>query len=277
MTDHDPPATPLPSTVPITLEFASLTDTGRARSNNEDTVRVDALLGLAVLADGMGGYNAGEVASEMAAQRVLAELGGWLRQAPGPHDDDTLRAALERSAQLANREVFEAAASRPEYHGMGTTLVTALFATDSVWVAHIGDSRAYRLRGAYFEQLGRDHSLLQEQIDAGLLTPEEASYSMHRNLVTRAVGVEPEVLVDVHAHDLRPGDVVLLCSDGLSDMLPDVVIAQLMRANESLESMARALVDAANAAGGRDNIAVIVVRVGGGLSRAGRGWWPFRR
>ena len=266
-----------PARVPPLLEFASLTDMGRARHNNEDTVKTDPMLGLAVLADGMGGYNAGEIASELAASRVLAVLGDWLRATPGPHSDDTIRGMLEQSAAQANRAVFDAAGSRPEYNGMGTTLVSALFTTDSVWVAHIGDSRAYRLRGPHLEQLGRDHSLLQEQIDAGLLTPEEASYSMHRNLVTRAVGVEPAVQADVHAHDLRGGDLVLLCSDGLSDMLPDTVIAQILRSHESLEQMAQALVDGANAAGGRDNIAVVVVRVRGGLARAGRGWWPFRR
>jgi PPM family protein phosphatase len=274
MTDS---ASTAPADVSPLLEFASLTDTGRARHNNEDTVKLDPLLGLAVLADGMGGYNAGEVASDLAAGKVLEHLSAWLRQSPGPHDDDAIRQALSVATQQANQLVHDAAGSRAEYAGMGTTLVSALFAIDSVWIAHVGDSRAYRLRGALFEQLGRDHSLLQEQIDAGLLTPEEASYSMHRNLVTRAVGVEPEVLVDVHAHDLRSGDLVLLCSDGLSDMLPDVVIAQVMRGHESLEAMAQALVDAANAAGGRDNIAVVLARVRGGLTRAGRGWWPFRR
>lgn len=274
MTDFAPSA---PADVSPLLEFASQTDTGRARHNNEDTVKLDPQLGLAVLADGMGGYNAGEVASDMAASSVLDQLSAWLRQSPGPHDDEAIRRALSEATQQANHAVHDAAGSRAEYTGMGTTLVSALFATDSVWIAHVGDSRAYRLRGALFEQLGRDHSLLQEQIDAGLLTPEEASYSMHRNLVTRAVGVEPEVVPDVHVHDLRGGDVVLLCSDGLSDMLPDVVIAQVMRSHVALDAMAQALVDAANAAGGRDNIAVVLARVRGGLTRAGRGWWPFGR
>ena len=114
-------------------------------------------------------------------------------------------------------------------------------------------------------------------MDAGILTPEEAAYSMHRNLVTRAVGVEPKVDLEVHAHDLLAGDIALLCSDGLSDMLPDAIIAQVMRAHEALEPMAQALIDAANAAGGRDNIAVILVRAKGGLPRTGRAWWPFRR
>ena len=261
----------------LQLEFASLTDMGRARSNNEDAVRLVPELGVAVLADGMGGYNAGEVASEMAVQVLLEALAPRLRDQHGPADEARIVDALTHSAQRANLAVFEAANSRADYNGMGTTLVTALFAEDRVWIGHIGDSRAYRLRGPQLDQLSRDHSLLQEQIDAGLLTPEEAAYSMHRNLVTRAVGVEPEVALEVHPHELRIGDIVLLCSDGLSDMLPDLVITQVMRSQDNLDAMAQALVDAANAAGGRDNIAVILVRVRGGLPRAGRTWWPFWR
>ena len=263
--------------VTVTLEYASAVDTGRARTNNEDTVKIDAALGLAVLADGMGGYNAGEVASDMAATTVHAEIATWHQAHPDTTDDEAVRAALARSAQAANHAVFEAANHKPEYAGMGTTLVMALFTEQRVWVGHIGDSRAYRLRGGQLEQLSRDHSLLQEQIDAGLLTPEEANYALHRNLVTRAVGVEPEVVLEVHAHDLHAGDVALLCSDGLSDMLPDVAIAQVMRAHETLAAMAQGLVDAANAAGGRDNIAVVLVRAKGGLPRTGRTWWPFKR
>jgi serine/threonine protein phosphatase PrpC len=266
-----------PAAVTVTFEFASAIDTGRARTNNEDTVKVDASLGLVVLADGMGGYNAGEVASDMAASSVQSEMAAWCQANPGQKDDDAIRAALARSAQAANHAVFEAANQRPEYAGMGTTLVTALLSEQRVWVGHIGDSRAYRLRGGQLEQLSRDHSLLQEQLDAGLLTQEEASYAVHRNLVTRAVGVEPEVELEVHAHDLHAGDVLMLCSDGLSDMLPDVAIAQVMRTHETLEAMSQGLIAAANAAGGRDNIAVILVRAKGGLPRTGRTWWPFRR
>jgi protein phosphatase len=181
------------------------------------------------------------------------------------------------SAQHANQVVFDAAQSRAEYAGMGTTVVAALFNEDRVWIGHIGDSRAYRLRGGKLEQLSRDHSLLQEQIDAGLLTPEEAVYSMNRNLVTRAVGVEPQVELEVVGHELRAGDTVLLCSDGLSDMLPDAAIAQVMRANDNLELAGQALIAAANAAGGRDNISVVLVRAKGGAAHAGRAWWPFRR
>lgn len=259
------------------LEFFSALDTGRARSNNEDAVRIDEAIALAVLADGMGGYNAGEVASAMAVDHVCDDLARWLAQPSGPRDEEEIRAAMIASAQHANQAVFDASQSRAEYAGMGTTLVAALFNEDRVWVGHIGDSRAYRLRGGRLEQLSRDHSLLQEQIDAGLLTPEEAVYSMNRNLVTRAVGVEAQVELEVVGHELRAGDTVLLCSDGLSDMLPDAAIAQVMRANDSLELTGQALIAAANAAGGRDNISVVLVRAKGGAAQTGRAWWPFRR
>ena len=261
----------------LQLEYFSLVDTGRARSNNEDTVLVDESLGLAVLADGMGGYQAGEVASELAATTFREEVGRWLAGAESASDVLDTRLALGQSAQQANRQVFEAAQSKAEWAGMGTTLVAALVRDEVLWVGHIGDSRAYRLRGERLEQISRDHSLLQEQIDAGLLTEEEAARSIHRNLVTRAVGVEPEVELEVNEHELRSGDLLMLCSDGLSDMLPDARIAAVMRESDNLDAMGQALVKAANDAGGRDNISVILVRAKGGSTATGRAWWPFRR
>jgi serine/threonine protein phosphatase PrpC len=259
------------------LEFFSALDTGRARSNNEDAVRVDEAIGLAVLADGMGGYNAGEVASAMAVDCMVDHVARWVAESRSPRDEAEIRQALTAGASHANRTVFEASQSRAEYAGMGTTLVVALFNDDRLWVGHIGDSRAYRWRAGRLEQLSRDHSLLQEQIDAGLLTPEEAVFSMNRNLVTRAVGVEPEVELEIVGHEVQTGDTVLLCSDGLSDMLPDPAIAQVMRANDRLATAAVALIAAANAAGGRDNISVVLVHAKGGAAPTGRAWWPFRR
>ena len=258
------------------LEFFSALDTGRARSNNEDAVRIDENLALAVLADGMGGYNAGEVASAMTVDCVRDDIARWLAEPRGPRDENEIRQALIASAQHANAAVYQASQGKAEYAGMGTTLVTALFNEDRLWVGHIGDSRAYRWRDGRLEQLSRDHSLLQEQIDAGLLTAEEAAYSMNRNLVTRAVGVEPEVELEVVGHDLRAGDVVLLCSDGLSDMLDDDTIAQLLQGSDALGEVATALVDAANDAGGKDNISVVLARVRGPAGPS-RSWWPFRR
>ncbi|GAA0742909.1 Stp1/IreP family PP2C-type Ser/Thr phosphatase [Ideonella azotifigens] len=267
--------------MPLSLDYSSALDTGRARHNNEDAVLVDPGLSLCLLADGMGGYNAGEVASEMAVRVMRDHLVEWAAQQPDqstPPTSPAVQAALAAAAQHANRAVFTAAQTVPEYNGMGTTLVGALFGGHQVWIGHLGDSRAYRWRAGRLDQLSRDHSLLQEQIDAGLLTAEEAQFAAHRNLVTRAVGVEPEVMLEVHEHALLPGDVILLCSDGLSDMLPDSGIAQVLRQHDSdLDSTAHALVDAANAAGGRDNISVILARTKGSQNASARAWWPFRR
>jgi PPM family protein phosphatase len=258
------------------FEFFSAADTGRARSNNEDAVMVDPDVAVAVLADGMGGYNAGEIASEMAAGRVKQALGTWLREHPGP-SDAALREAIGSAAAEANRAVYEAATTVAAYAGMGTTLVIAVFREGQVHVGHVGDSRAYRLRAGRLEQITRDHSLLQEQIDAGLITPEDAAMSMNRNLVTRAVGVESAVELELHVHPLVDGDVVLLCSDGLSDMLRDEQIEQVLSAIAEPDAAGHSLIDAANAAGGRDNISLILVRALGGPSSSARSWWPFRR
>jgi protein phosphatase len=259
------------------VEFFSVTDTGRARRNNEDAVALDEPARIAVLADGMGGYNAGEVASHMASERVRDELVRRLRplgQSPAEAD---IKTALLDAVDLANREVYDAAISHAEYQGMGTTLVVAIYRGDRLWLGHIGDSRAYRFRGGRIEQLTRDHSLLQEQIDAGLITAEQASYSTHKNLVTRAVGVDEMVDVEIHEHTVESGDVLLMCSDGLSDMLPDEQMAQLLRTSDSLATAGGMLVQAANAAGGRDNIAVVLARAKAGSGGLGRSWWSFWR
>lgn len=263
----------------MTFEFFSTTDTGRARTNNEDSVALDESSALAVLADGMGGYNAGEVASGMATSFIRSELGRWLHQAATNATDSDVRRAMDICVDNANRAIFNAANSNPQYAGMGTTLVVAVFRENRLLVGHVGDSRCYRLRGGRLQQITRDHSLLQEQIDAGLITPEQAAYSANKNLVTRAVGVEDTVLLETHLHEAQVGDIYLMCSDGLSDMLDDSTIAQLLQMYESLEDAGAALIEAANEAGGKDNIAVILARVGGGHGAAssGRSWWPFRR
>ena len=259
------------------LEFFSALDTGRVRRNNEDMVLVDPAHGLCLLADGMGGYNAGEVASDMAVQEVHAQLLHWFTTCGSEPGADDIRSALVDAAQTANQKVFDAAVGTPEFRGMGTTLVAALFLGHSAWIGHIGDSRAYLFRAGHLGQISRDHSLLQEQIDAGLITHDEAAFALHRNLVTRAVGVEDIVELEVHEHPLEPGDLLLLCSDGLSDMLPDAVMAQVLAAHENLPAAAAALVEAANAAGGRDNIALILARASLVETSPARAWWPFRR
>jgi serine/threonine protein phosphatase PrpC len=266
-----------PAAVPMTIELFAAVDPGRARSNNEDSVATDDVATLAVLADGMGGYNAGEVASNMATNFIHTELGRWLREASTQASDAEVRRAMDICVDNANRAIFNAANANPQYAGMGTTLVVAVFRDNRLLVGHVGDSRAYRMRNGRFQQITRDHSLLQEQIDAGLITPEQAAFSANKNLVTRAVGVEDTVLLETHQHEVLPGDRYLLCSDGLSDMLDDAGIAQLLQGDDSLEHTARRLIDAANDAGGKDNISVILVRASGGANTSMRSWWPFRR
>ena len=268
---------PSKPTVPMMIELFAAVDPGRARSNNEDSVATDDGVALAVLADGMGGYNAGEVASNMATSFIRTELGRWLREASKQASDAEVRRAMDICVDNANRAIFNASNSNPQYAGMGTTLVVAVFREERLLLGHVGDSRCYRARGGRLQQITRDHSLLQEQLDAGLITPEQAAFSSNKNLVTRAVGVEDSVMLETHQHDVEPGDLFLLCSDGLSDMLDDPAIAQVLQAHDSLETSGRALIAAANDAGGKDNISVILARASGGASAPSWSWWPFRR
>jgi protein phosphatase len=264
--------------LPSAIEFFCATDTGRARSNNEDSVSVDVTHALAVLADGMGGYNAGEIASGMATSFIQTELGRWLTEVDTSATDPEVRRAMDICVDNANRAIFNAANANPQYAGMGTTLVVAVFRGTRVLIGHVGDSRAYRLRGGRLMQMTRDHSLLQEQIDAGLITPEQASFSANKNLVTRAVGVEDTVLLEIHQHEVHPGDLYLMCSDGLSDMLDDETLSQLLQGYEALDEMGAALIAAANEAGGKDNIAVVLARAPGSPAAATKSWWaPFKR
>jgi serine/threonine protein phosphatase PrpC len=260
----------------MTFEFFGLTDPGRSRDNNEDSVAVDEQAGLAVLADGMGGYNAGEIASGMATAFIKSELGRWLNEASSHASDTDVRRAMDICVDNANRAIYNAANSNPQYAGMGTTLVVAVLREGRLLMGHIGDSRGYRFRGGRLTQITKDHSLLQEQIDAGLITPEQAAFSSNKNLVTRAVGVEDTVLLETHVHELLPGDVVLMCSDGLSDMVSDEQIVDVLQRFNDLREAGNALVNAANEAGGRDNIAVVLVRAQGATTTS-RSWWPFRR
>jgi len=249
------------------LEIASSTDPGMVRSHNEDAVASDAARGIAVLADGMGGYNAGEVASGMATTMIASELARALGRArPYEIDSKTDRPVAERLLReqvlSANASIYHAAQSQPQYAGMGTTLVTCLFYDNRVMVAHLGDSRLYRLRGEDFEQLTRDHSLLQEQIDSGLLTVEQAKTAQHKNLVTRALGIDLGIEPEIHEYPSKPGDIYLLCFDGLCDMVSDEDIGMALQAlGTNLNLAAQQLVQMANDNGGRDNVSVILVRV----------------
>ena len=254
----------------MTLEFHCATDTGRARSNNEDSAVLDEATSLVVLADGMGGYNAGEVASGMCTSFIKTELGRWLAEASESATDTDVRRAMDICVDNANRAIFNAANSNPQEPRLAEDT------DDELLLGHVGDSRCYRLRGGRLVQITHDHSLLQEQIDSGLITAEQAAFSANKNLVTRAVGVEDTVLLETHLHDVLPGDLYLLCSDGLSDMVDDEAICQLLQSCELLPEAGQALIDAANEAGGKDNISVVLVRVRGPAGAA-RSWWPFRR
>ena len=250
-------------------DFCTRTHTGLLRANNEDAVVVDPVTRLAVLADGMGGYNAGEVAASMATAFIQAELGRWLSQAGRHANAREVRRAMEICVDNANRSIFNAANSNPHYSGMGTTLVVGVFQNTRLMLGHIGDSRCYRLRGSALAQITRDHSLLQEQLDAGLITPQQAAVSSQKNLVTRALGVEDAVLLEVNEHRVEPGDLFLMCSDGLSDMLDDEAIAHILSSEGSLEQKSVQLIDAANANGGRDNISVLLAQANSGSRRRG--------
>ena len=245
------------------IEYIALSDMGRLRNNNEDSVLAVPEHGFIVLADGMGGHNAGEVASRMAVTLIAQQLGEWLKDNHEANMRD-LRRAMAVSVDTANRNIFEAANTNADYHGMGTTLVMAVVHQGEMVLGHAGDSRAYLWRGGELKQLTRDHSLLQEQIDSGLLTLAEAAMSSNHNLVTRALGVEDLVLLDVQHRPLEEGDLYLLCSDGLTDMLGDEEIAQELADNAILDTEMRAqrLIDLANEHGGRDNISVALIQVG---------------
>jgi protein phosphatase len=259
------------------LEIASQTNPGMIRSHNEDSVTCDEPSGLVVLADGMGGYNAGEVASGIAVSVISSEIRHQLESVrPEKIDaasgEETGVVLLRDNVMKANTSIFNAATSQPQYSGMGTTVVTGLFYDDKVAVAHVGDSRMYRLRGETFETVTKDHSLLQEQIDSGMISKEDARTSKNKNLVTRAVGIDADVVPEIHVYEVQVGDIYLFCSDGLNDMVEDEEIGsilQMLKANLSLA--ATELIQMANDNGGRDNVSVILVKVNGKFS-APRGW-----
>ncbi|MGB5347380.1 MAG: Stp1/IreP family PP2C-type Ser/Thr phosphatase [Woeseia sp.] len=257
----------MPKTLRGKIEFSQMSDTGRVREHNEDAIGSDPELGLMVLADGMGGYNAGEVASGIAVQIVseLATEGASRenRDEIDPHSGLMRQSIVLRDAVYrANKIIFQTAQSQTHCEGMGTTIVAAMFYDNKISIAHVGDSRAYRLRGGVFEQVTLDHSLLQELVDRGFYSAEEAQRSTNRNYVTRALGVEPTVEVEVHEHEVLPGDIYLLCSDGLPDMVEDEDInLTISTFNASLDVVGKQLIELANDHGGRDNVSVMLAQV----------------
>jgi serine/threonine protein phosphatase PrpC len=231
-------------------EEAVRTDTGRQRNANEDSFFTDSPL--FVVADGMGGAQAGEVASKAAVESFVQGL-----PAAAPER------ALEETIEAANRTIHELARKDPGLAGMGTTTTAAIvdLEAEEVAIGHVGDSRAYRFRGGKFEQLTRDHSLVEEMRRKGQLTDAQAEDHPQRSIITRALGPEPEVQVDLQTVPAQDGDVFLICSDGLTTMLDDEEIARILTRATSLTSGVRALVDEANRAGGRDNITVVAFRL----------------
>ncbi len=255
----------------LLLEMASCTDRGRLREHNEDALACDALAGVAVLADGMGGYAAGEVASGAAASQIAAELARLKAEYPSVSPADLMQ-AMHDAIRRVNTRIYRAAHKDPRYTGMGTTLVAAAFTGQVAVIAHAGDSRAYLLRDSVLRRMTKDHSLLQERIDLGLLQADDPAGDSVRNLITRALGVDPLLEPEIGVHAMRDGDLVLLCSDGLNDMLSDSRIEQILQARcDEPQQAARELVEQANAAGGRDNISVILIGLRLGESPRGVG------
>jgi protein phosphatase len=261
------------------IEAAGLTDVGNVRQFNEDRIAIDTRIGVLALADGMGGHRAGEVASRMAADLVVAGLRAELFDNGSAARQHSPLLAAGRSIKQANRAIFEAAQGDATRQGMGTTLALAVFHGRKVVLGHIGDSRIYRLRDGRLELLTRDDSLLRDQVELGVVSVHEAAHSHNRSLVTSALGATSDVDVHLRETDIAAGDVLLLCSDGLSDLVDDgdieLIVASL-RANLALA--ARTLVQAAKDNGGYDNVSVILAKPKPSLLRDGwLHWLPFRR
>ncbi len=249
------------------LQIVGQTHVGMVRSHNEDSVAFDAVHGLVVLADGMGGYNAGEVASGIAVSVAMTEIVQYLQSGSAVtrdavSGDEQGVVLLRDNIRKANASIYYAAHSQPQYAGMGTTIVSGLFYDNRLAIGHVGDSRMYRLRGDALTLMTRDHSFLQEQIDSGVISAADARHSRNKNLVTRAVGIDVDVIPEIHVYDVLIGDIYLLCSDGLNDMVEDDEIQATLYAMQGNLPLAVAqLIEMANDQGGRDNVSVILVKI----------------
>ena len=244
----------------LKLAIHGLSDVGLSRDHNEDNISWNHDMGLVMLADGMGGHNAGEVASDMAVTAIHDALMDVLT--PEMLETKVIKCedAVRESIVYANEEIFEQSQQRPECAGMGTTLVLTLFHGNEITWANVGDSRIYRIRNAEIAQVTQDHSLVQEMVDNGYLSEEEALISTSRNLITRALGIAPEVEVDVTTEELDEDDIFLLCSDGLSDLVNDEdILKTTLEHRSNLGDAAKELVGLANEHGGTDNVSVILI------------------
>ena len=233
---------------------AGKTDTGKKRTNNEDSYLADQALGLYAVADGIGGHSGGEVASRMAVEIVRNEL----REHPATGQELSV---LASAFQIANRRIVESGERDPALSGMGTTLTALFLDGATAHLAHAGDSRAYLQRDGILEQVTDDHSVVAEQVRAGLIRPDQAKKSAYRHIITRALGIEPELPVDQKRLELKQGDIFLLCTDGLTEMVEDPLIERVLRQERLPDAAAERLIRTANEHGGVDNITVVVIRI----------------
>ncbi len=249
------------------LVSAGLTDVGRKRNHNEDSFLVDDDIQLYVVADGMGGHAGGGTASRIAVETIDAELRKVREGKDNPFASSTtlqespLPEAIRGAVEKACLNIFTTAQEDPRLAGMGTTVIALLIKDEHAFFAHVGDSRAYLIRGDLIQQISEDHSLVNEQIKAGMITPEEAKHSRYKNIITRSVGFEEEVQVDVMGLACEPGDTFILCSDGLANMLEDRELLEVVQKNPKIGDVPKKLIDLANDRGGDDNITVIAVRM----------------
>jgi serine/threonine protein phosphatase PrpC len=234
---------------------AAVTDRGRKRPSNEDAYGFSVEAGVYVVCDGMGGAAAGEIASTLAVEEILRLMTGRK-----PEEEASLPDAAESAISAANKAIYSRAQRNHRLSGMGTTMVALAAREQHVWVLNIGDSRCYRMRQGHLEQLTRDHSLVEEQVRMGRMTPREALHSPFKNVITRALGTQSQVTPDVFEFEAEPGDVFMLCSDGLTRELSDLAIEGLMNSELPLEKLSTQLVEAAKKAGGHDNITCLLVR-----------------
>jgi PPM family protein phosphatase len=249
------------------ISYEAITDVGRKRKGNEDSVFVNPDQNLFVVADGMGGHAAGEVASRLAVDAIndFIELTGGDDEITWPFGlDDTMSYdgnRLKTAVRFANKKVLETTKERSEYEGMATTVAAVLVDGDAANLGHVGDSRVYLVRDGEITQLTSDHSWVNEQIQSGVISPDQARTHPLRNVVTRALGGKPDLQVDMQQHKAKAGDILILCSDGLTTMIPDEDIARVVReSGGDVEKAAQALVASANAKGGEDNITVLLIR-----------------
>ena len=260
------------------ITIMGLTDAGMVREKNEDAIGFDSALGLVVLADGMGGHRGGEIASSMTVDTIIDELQQSLPEVKNGEVDDASGFSMEsiciqNAVITANDLVYKTAEANPQHKGMGTTIVVLQFYNNSFSLAHIGDSRCYRIRKGKMEQITKDHSLLQELIDRGFYTPEEARNSMNKNLVTRALGIDPVVIPDIQEDIVLKNDIYLLCSDGLTDLVEDEdIYLTIKQFSANLEEAAKQLITKANQNGGKDNISVMLCRIDEDFSTH-QGWF----